>query len=169
VWYGERRCEICYLEVRVKLSFFDLVNHNNQDRRKQDDKPFSKPLPLFWLSRTTVSSSSWVALSAATAPLGASTSWLLFIYLPALCASTHVLSLLSSPMVSVLRLFISSYWLWRTETFTMSEERTLAHIANILATHTMEEFKEAAEAMAFDDEYVLSYSSVPLCLDEMVN
>jgi hypothetical protein len=47
VWYGERRCEICYLEVRVKLSFFDLVNHNNQDRRKQDDKPFSKPLPLF--------------------------------------------------------------------------------------------------------------------------
>jgi hypothetical protein len=47
VWYGERRCEIYYLEVRVKLSFFDLVNHNNQDRRKQDDKPFSKPLPLF--------------------------------------------------------------------------------------------------------------------------
>jgi hypothetical protein len=152
VWYGERRCEIYYLEVRVKLPFFDLVNHNNQDRRKQDDKPFSKPLPLFWRSRTTVSSSSWVALSAATAPLGAPVSCLSCINLSTLIASAHTLLLLPSPVMSVLRPFISSYWLWRTETFTMSEEHTLAHIANILATHTMEEFKEAAEAMAFDDE-----------------
>jgi hypothetical protein len=72
--------------------------------------------------------------------------------LSTLIASAHTLLLLPSPVMSVLRPFISSYWLWRTETFTMSEEHTLAHIANILATHTMEEFKEAAEAMAFDDE-----------------
>jgi hypothetical protein len=51
----------------------------------------------------------------------------------------------------------------------MSEERTLSHIANILATQNMAEFKEAVEAMAFDDEYVFSHSSMLLCLDEIVD
>jgi hypothetical protein len=50
----------------------------------------------------------------------------------------------------------------------MSEERTLAHIANIVATRTMSEFRAATEAMTYDNEYVFSYSLVPLCFDETV-
>jgi hypothetical protein len=51
----------------------------------------------------------------------------------------------------------------------MSDERILAHIANIVATQTMAELREATEAMAYDDEYVFPYSAIPLCVDEMVD
>jgi hypothetical protein len=48
-------------------------------------------------------------------------------------------------------------------------QRTYVYIANIVATRTMSDFRAATDAMAFDNDYVFSYGSVLLYLDEMAD